>query len=111
MKISKSKGNRKTKKKKKKKKKDAFHFDSIKNSFWVHKVSGIKILFPNFYKKLFSGFEKSSLYFTSHMKIFKSKCNRKPPQNPFNFESFQNSFRVHRVTGIKMLFTRFHKKL
>ena len=57
MKISKSKCNRKTKKEEKKKK-DAFDFDSIKNSFWVHKVSGIKILFPNIYKKLLSGFWK-----------------------------------------------------
>ena len=71
MKVSKSKCIRK---------KNPFKFDSIKNSFWVHKVSGIKILFPNFHKKLSSGFwKKSSLYFTSHMKYFKSKCNRTPP--------------------------------
>ena len=54
MKISKS----KCKKKKKKKK---FNFDSIKNAFWVHKVSGIKMLFPNFQKKLWSGFLKKKL--------------------------------------------------
>ena len=29
---------------------------SIKNSFWVHKVTGIKIIFPNVHKKLSSGF-------------------------------------------------------
>ena len=67
MKISESKCNRKKKKKKN------FNFDSIKNSFCVHKVSGITILFPNFDKKLSSGFLKDrSLYFTSPMKISKS---------------------------------------
>ena len=76
MKICESKCNRKTKKKKKKK--NPFNFDSIKNSFCVHKVSGITILFPIFHKKLSSSFLKdSSLYFTSPMKISKSKCNRK----------------------------------
>ena len=45
-------------------KKNPFKFDSIKNSFWVHKVSGIKILFPNFHKKLSSGFWKKA-HFTS----------------------------------------------
>ena len=33
-----------------KKEKNPINFDSIKNSFWVHQVSGIKILFPNFHK-------------------------------------------------------------
>ena len=50
-------------------------------------------------------FEKSSLYFTSHMKISKSKSNNKTPQNPFNFDSIKNSFWVHIDTGIRMLFT------
>ena len=40
-------------------------------------------------------FEKSSLYFTFHMKISKSKSNNKTPQNPFNFDSIKNSFWVH----------------
>ena len=75
MKICESKCNRK--------KKNLFNFDSIKNSFCVHKVSGITILFPIFRKKLLSGFLKdSSLYFTSPMKIYKSKCNRKLPPPP-----------------------------
>ena len=49
--------------------KNPFNFDLIKNSFWVHKVSGIKILFPNFHKSYRVVFEKSSVYFTSPMKI------------------------------------------
>ena len=103
MKISESKCNRKKKKN--------FNFDSIKNSFCVHKVSGITILFQNFYKKLSSGFLKdSSLFFTSHMKISKSKCNSKTPKNPFNFESIQNSFWVHKVTGIR-IYSQNHKIL
>ena len=103
MKISESKCNRNPPPPPKKKKKNLFNFDSIKNSFCVHKVSGITILFPNFDKKLSSGFLKeSSLYFTSPMKISKSKCNSKTPKNPFNFESIQNSFWVHKVTGIRI---------
>ena len=36
------------------------------------------------------------------MKIFKSKRNSKTPlKNPFTFDSVQNSFWVHKVTGIK----------
>ena len=50
-------------------------------------------------------FDKSSLYFTSHMKIFKSKSNNKTLKNPFNFDSIENSFWVHIDTGIRMLFT------
>ena len=45
------------------------------------------------------------------MKISKSKSNNKTPQNPFNFYSIKNSFWVHKVTGIKILFPNFHKKL
>ena len=99
------------KRKKKEKKRSPFNFDSIKNSFWVHRVSGIKILFPKFHKNLSSGFwKKSSLYFTSPMKISKSKCNSKTPKNPFIFDSIQISFLVYKVTGIRMLFIWFHKK-
>ena len=132
--------------------KNPFNFDSIKNSFSVQKVSGIKILFPTFHKKLSSGFwkknrftspplwkflssnvtaktpkiqliliqfkipfectkslalgcyskdftknyqvvfEKSSLCFTSHMKISKSKSNNKTLKNPFNFDSIKIPF-------------------
>ena len=93
MKISKSKCNRKPPK-------IPFNFDSIKNSFWVHKASAIKILFPDFHKSYRVIFEKSSLYFTSPMKISKSKCNRKKPKNPFNFDSNKNSFWLHIVNGI-----------
>ena len=56
-------------------------------------------------------FEKSSLYFTSHMKISKSKSNNKTLKNPFNCDSIKNSFWVHIDTGIRMLFTKFYKKL
>ena len=51
MKVSKSKCNRK---------KNPFKFDSVKNSFWVHKVSGIKILqyFQIFTKSCSVVFEK-----------------------------------------------------
>ena len=47
------------------------------------------------------------------MKISKSKSNNKTPQNPFNFDSIKNSFwvPVHIDTGIRMLFTKFYKKL
>ena len=45
------------------------------------------------------------------MKISKSKWNSKTPQNPFNFDSIKNSFWVHIDTGIRMLFTKFYKKL
>ena len=91
-----------------KKNKNPFNFDSIKNSFWVYNVSGIKILFPNFNKKLSSGFWKNA-----------SKCNSKHPspppppkkKNPFNFDSIQKSFWAHKVAGIKILFPNFHKKL
>ena len=148
MKNSKGKCNRK-------KTTNPFYFHSIKNSSWVQKVSGIKILFPNFHKKVIKWFlkkahfispplrkflspnvtakppkihliliqskipfectkslalgcysqdftknyrvvfEKSSRYFTSHMKISKSKSNNKTPQNPFNFNSIKNYFWVH----------------
>ena len=164
MKISKSKCNRKTPT-------NPFNFHSIKNSSWVHKVSGIKILFPKFSQKVIEWFlkkvhftspplrkflspnvtvkpqkihliltqskipfectkslalgcysqdftqnyrvvfEKRSLYFTSRMKISKSKSNNKTPQNPFNFDSIKNSFWVHIDTGIRMLFTKCYKKL
>ena len=94
----------------KKKKKNPFNFDSIKNLFCVHKVSGIKILFPIFHKKLSSGFLKdSSLYFTSPMKISKCKCSTKLPKNPFNFDSIQNSFWVHKITVIRIYSQDFTK--
>ena len=160
----------------KSRKKNPFNFDSVKNSFWVHKVSGIKILqyFQKFHKTLSSGFwkkahftspplwkflspnvtgkktkihliliqskipfgctklvalryyfqiftksyrvvlKKRSLYFTSRMKFFKYKCNsktQKKKKNPFIFDSIQNSFWMHKVTCIRMIFTRFHKKI
>ena len=67
--------------KKKKKKKNAFNFDSIKNSFWVHKVSGIKILFPNFYKKLLSGFwKKLTLLHLPVWKFLSPNVTENPPQ-------------------------------
>ena len=56
-------------------------------------------------------FEKSSLYFTSPMKISKSKCNRKKPKILFNFDSIKNSFWVHIDTGIRMLFKKFLRKV
>ena len=55
-------------------------------------------------------FEKRSIYFTSSMKIPKSKCNRKPPKNPFNFDSIKNSLWVHIDTGIWMLFKKILQK-
>ena len=65
----------------------------------------------DFTKKFQVVFEKSLLYFTSHIKISKSKSNSKTPKNPFNFNSINNSFWVHIDTGIRMLFTKFYKKL
>ena len=87
-----------------------FNFDSNKKFFWVHKVSGIKTLFPNFHKTLCSGFWKKA-HFTSPplWKFLSPTVTAKPKKKTFNFESIQNSFWVHKVTGIRMLFTRFHK--
>ena len=73
----------------------------MKNSFLVYKVPGIKILFPNFHKKLSSGFKKPSLHFTSPMKISKSKCSRK--KNPFNFDSIKNFFRFKNFFRLHVL--------
>ena len=104
MKISKSKCNRK---------KNSFNFDSIKNSFWVYKVSGITILFPNFHKKLLSGFWKKA-HFTSPpiWKFLSPNVTANPaPKNPINFVSVQNSFWVHKVTGIRCYSQDFTKKL
>ena len=103
MKNSKCKCNRKTPK-------NQFNFDSIKISFWVHKVTGIKILFPNFHKKLLSGFLKKA-HFTLPLLWKFLGPNVTTQKNPFNFDSIQNSFWAHKVTGIRMLFTTFHKKL
>ena len=71
----------KSKCKKKKKKKKKIDFDSIKNSFWVHKVSGIKILFPNSHKKLSVGFWKKKAHFTSPplWKFLSPNVTAKPP--------------------------------
>ena len=57
-------------------------FYSIKNSFWVHKLSGIKILFPNSHKKLSVGFLKKSAHFTSPplWKFLSPKVTTKPPK-------------------------------
>ena len=91
--------------------KNPFNFDSVQNSFWVHKITGIRIYLQDFTKNYRVVFEKSSHYFTSHMKISKSKSNNKTPQNPFNFDSIKTSFWVHIDTGIRMLFTKFYKNL
>ena len=103
MKISKSKSNNKTVK-------NTFNFDS-KNSFWVHMDTGIRMLFIKFYKKLSSRFWKivTLLHLPSPLWKFLSptKCNRKPPQNPFNFDSIKNSFWLHVVNGIYKLLTKF----
>ena len=108
MKISKSKCNRK---------KTHIHLILIQSKipFWMHKVSGIKILFPNFLKKLSSGFWKKG-HFTSPPLWKFSSINvtaklKKKRKNPFNFDSIQNSFWMHKVTCIRMIFTRFHKKI
>ena len=79
--------------------------------FGCTKSVALRYYFQIFTKSYQVAFAKSSLYFTSPMKILKSKCNSKTTKNPFNFDSIQNSFWVHKVAGIKMLFTRFHKKL
>ena len=109
MKICESKCNRKTKKKKKKK----FWFNQKfllrAQSQWYYDT------ISKFSQKVIEWFlKKRSLYFTSPMKIFKYKCNSKTPKkrkNPFNFDSIQNSFWMHKVTCIRMIFTRFHKKI
>ena len=43
--------------------------------------------------------QKSSLYFTSQMKISKFKSNNKT-ENLFNFDSIKNSFWLHIFNGI-----------
>ena len=91
-------------------KKNPFKFDSIKNSFWVHKASGIKILFPNFYKKLLSGFWKKAHFTSPPLWKFQSS-NVTEKKNQFNFDSIKNSFWMHKVSGIKILFPNFHEKL
>ena len=92
-------------------KKNLFNFDSIKNTYWVHKVSGIKMLFPNFQKKLWSGFLKKKAHFTSPpvWKFPSASVAAKPPKNPFNFDSVQNSFWVHKITGIRIYSQDFTK--
>ena len=89
--------------------KNPFNFDSIKNSFWVHKVSGINILFPNFIKSYWVVFEKKLFISPPLWKFLSPNVTAKHQKNPLNFDSIQNSFWVHKVTGIRMLFTRFCK--
>ena len=72
---------------------------ALRYYFWI---------FTNSYQVVF---EKSSLYFTSPMKISKSKSNNKTLKNQFNFDSIKISFWVDIDTGIRMLFTWFHKQL
>ena len=79
--------------------------------FGCTKSVALRYYFQIFTKSYRVVFEKSSLYFTSPMKISKCKCNSKTLKNPFNFDSIQHSVWVHNATGIRMLFTRFHKKL
>ena len=55
--------------------------------------------------------QKSSLYFTSHMKISESKSNDKTPKNPFSFDSIKNSFWLHILNGIQKLLPQFKKKV
>ena len=62
------------------------------------------MLFPNFHKKLSGFWKKTSLYFTSPMKIFKPKCNRKSSQNPFNFYSIKNSFWCIKLVALRYYF-------
>ena len=64
--------------------------------------------FTKYYRVVF---EESSLYFTSHLKISKYKSNNKTPQNPFNFDSLNNSFWIQLDSGIRRLFTKFYKRL
>ena len=68
--------------------------------FGCTKLLALRYYFQIFIKSYRVVFEKSSLHFTSPMKISKSKCNRKPPQNPFNFDSIKNFFWLHGVNGI-----------
>ena len=78
----------------------------------MHKVSGIKILFPNFHKKLSSDFWKKAHFTSPSLWKFQSpNVIEKNKQNPFNFDSIKNSFWVHKVSGIKILFPNFHEKL
>ena len=104
MKISKFKCNSKTPK-------NPFNFDSSKIPFACTKSLALGCYSQDFTKNYRVVFEKSSLYFTSPMKISKSKSNNKTPPNPFNFDSIINFFWVHTDTGIRMLFTKFYKKL
>ena len=97
MKISKSKSNNKTTR-------NPFNFDSIKNSFWVHIDTSIRMLFTKFYTKLSSSFWKMLTLLHLPSPLWN-------PQNPFNFDSIKNSFWVQIDTGIRMLFTKFYKKL
>ena len=57
-------------------------------------------------------FEKSSLYFTSHMKISKSKSNNKtPPKIHLMLIQSKIPFVYIIDNGIRMLFTKFCKKV
>ena len=83
-----------------------------KISFECTKSLALECYSQDFTKKNYQVvFEKRSLYFTSHMKISKSKSNNKTPQNTFNSDSIKNSFWVHIDTGIRMLFKESYKKL
>ena len=80
MKISKFKCNRKTRK---------YPFSLIQRKFPFDCMCSMafKSYSHNLKKKSYLAvFEKRLLYFTSPMKIFKSKCNSKTPKNPFKFD-------------------------
>ena len=102
MKISKPKSNNKTPQ-------NPFNFDLVKNSFWVHIGTGIRLLFTKCYKNL-----SSKMLTLPHLpsplwKFLSPNVTEK--KNPFNFDSIKIPFWVHKVSGITILFTKFHKNL
>ena len=102
MKVSKS-NNRK--------KENPFKFDSIKNSFWVHKVSGIKILFPNFHKKLSSDFWKKA-HFTSPP-LWKFQSPNVIEKKKIHLILIQSKipFGCTKLVALRYYFPNFHEKL
>ena len=108
MKIFKPKCNRKSSQ-------NPFNFYSIKNSFWCIKLVALRYYFQIVTKSYRVVFEKKDHFTSPPIWKFSSPNvkakKKKKKKNPFNFDSIQNSIWVHKVTGIRMIFTRFHKKL
>ena len=91
-------------------KKNPFKFDSIKNSFWVHKVSGIKILFPNFHKKLSSDFWKKAHFTSPPLWKFQSpNVTEKKPKSSLILIQSKIPFGCTKLVALRYFFQIFTK--